>query len=221
MLPSLLFFTDEFARGDDKTAAVRSGESKDAAIRISEAFLMVDVVPPSRALLAASRRRQSPTAPQREPIFQDQAVKAAAVASYNRGVLMVKACAIANWPDKLLFCPNEDRPQGESVGTVPIGVTDEMGDLEQVSTAALRLNGTWRAADYILQVDGERAQANTRLDLPFEWERFLVKAVPADGKVKFAIGAELYQASFNGDELLLTSTAFRGERLLKRTAETH
>ncbi len=84
--------------------------------------------------------------------------------------------------------------------------------------ATQELNGAWRGDDYVLRVDAERAQASVDPDRPFQWQRFLVKEV-ADWKVTFTIGSELFQAVIGPDGLLLTSTSFRGSRVLRRQAD--
>jgi hypothetical protein len=81
--------------------------------------------------------------------------------------------------------------------------------------AAERLDGEWLGENYALRVDSYRAQANLDLNRPFHWERFLVKEVSGD-TVTFTVGAELFEATLDADRLKLTSTSFRGERLLRR-----
>ena len=85
--------------------------------------------------------------------------------------------------------------------------------------ATEQLNGSWRGEDYVLRVDAERAQASVDPDRPFAWQRFLVKEV-ADWRVTFTVGAELYQAVIGPDGILLTSTSFRGSRVLRREADS-
>jgi hypothetical protein len=194
--------------------------ANEAATRISGALLEVDSVTPSRELLAATVRRRAATTGV-APIPQahvGQTERAAAAAVRNRGVLLVRACVASDWIDKALYCPHEVSPR--SVGIISVSITDESPDLEPPAAmqAVLQLNGAWTGADYRLQIDGERAQANTYAGLPFRWERFLVRAVPEDNRVKFAIGADLYEATVNGDSIALKSTAFRGERLLSRSS---
>jgi len=87
------------------------------------------------------------------------------------------------------------------------------------SEATEQLNGSWRGDDYVLKVDAERAQASVDPDRPFAWQRFLVKEV-ADWRVTFTVGAELFQAVIGPDGILLTSTSFRGSRVLRREADT-
>jgi hypothetical protein len=83
--------------------------------------------------------------------------------------------------------------------------------------AAARLDGTWEGDGYVLQVDSQRAQASVDPNRPFQWQRFLVRAVTED-KVKFAIGSELFEAKIGDDGLTLTSTSFRGEHILHRAS---
>ena len=84
--------------------------------------------------------------------------------------------------------------------------------------AAARLDGEWRGDDYALRVDSYRAQANVDVARPFHWQRFLVKEVDGD-KVTFTVGAELFEATLDADSLTLTSTSFRGERMLQRAQD--
>jgi hypothetical protein len=85
--------------------------------------------------------------------------------------------------------------------------------------ATEELNGAWRGDDFFLRVDAERAQASVDPNLPFQWQRFLVKEV-VDWKVTFTIGPELFHAIIGPDGLLLTSTSFRGSRVLRREADS-
>ena len=81
--------------------------------------------------------------------------------------------------------------------------------------AAQRLDGAWTGPNYELRVDSSRAQANIDQDRPFRWQRFLVKEVAGE-KVIFTVGSELFEAVVQADTLTLTSTSFRGERVLQR-----
>ena len=81
--------------------------------------------------------------------------------------------------------------------------------------AAQRLDGAWKGPNYELRVDSARAQANVDQDRPFRWQRFLVKEVAGE-KVIFTVGSELFEAIVDADTLTLTSTSFRGERVLQR-----
>lgn len=68
-----------------------------------------------------------------------------------------------------------------------------------------------------MRVDSSRAQANVDQERPFRRQRFLVKEVTGE-KVIFTVGSELFEAMMEADKLTLSSTSFRGERLLKRQA---
>jgi hypothetical protein len=81
--------------------------------------------------------------------------------------------------------------------------------------AAERLDGVWASDDFELRVDSYRAQANVDQSRPFHWQRFLVKEVAGE-KITFTVGAELFEATLGADALRLTSTSFRGERVLQR-----
>jgi|GraSoiStandDraft_4_1057263.scaffolds.fasta_scaffold625983_2 hypothetical protein len=86
------------------------------------------------------------------------------------------------------------------------------------SEAAARLDGDWRGSDFVLRIDARRAQASIDPTRPFEWKHFVVKEVTSEDIV-FAVGAELFEAKLADDVLTLTSTEFRGERVLVREAE--
>jgi hypothetical protein len=81
--------------------------------------------------------------------------------------------------------------------------------------AADQLDGEWRGGDFVLRVDSRRAQASVDAARPFEWEHFLIKEV-SDSEIIFAVGAELFEAKLDADVLTLTSTSFRGARVLMR-----
>lgn len=84
--------------------------------------------------------------------------------------------------------------------------------------AARLLDGEWRGNAFILRIDAKRAQASMAPDRPFEWQRFLIKDVK-ENEVVFTIGAELFEAKIAADTLTLTSTSFRGARVLFRNTE--
>ena len=86
------------------------------------------------------------------------------------------------------------------------------------SEAASRLDGDWRGTDFVLRVDARRAQASIDPARPFEWKRFVVKEV-TNKDIVFSVGAELFEAKLDADVLTLTSTGFRGERVLVREGE--
>ena len=82
--------------------------------------------------------------------------------------------------------------------------------------AAEQLDGVWQGENFALRVDSARAQANVDQERPFRWQRFLVKEVTGE-TVVFTVGAELFEASLGQPgRLTLTSTSFRGERILER-----
>lgn len=95
------------------------------------------------------------------------------------------------------------------------GAVSLAGAASPVDEAARRLDGFWRGDGFALKVDSRRAQANVDPQRPFEWRRFAVKEAE-DGEIVFAIGAEIFEAKLDQGELELTSTSFRGERLLRR-----
>ena len=86
------------------------------------------------------------------------------------------------------------------------------------SEAAAQLDGDWRGSDFVLRVDARRAQASVDPTHPFEWKHFLVKEVTRTTSYS-AVGAELFEAKLDADTLTLTSTSFRGERVLFRDAQ--
>jgi hypothetical protein len=83
--------------------------------------------------------------------------------------------------------------------------------------AAAYLDGTWRGDNYVLRIDAARAQASVDAERPFEWTRFLVKEA-TDREIIFTVGAELFEARRGPDHtgMFLTSTSFRGQRLMWR-----
>jgi hypothetical protein len=81
--------------------------------------------------------------------------------------------------------------------------------------AGRQLDGVWQGDGFALRVDAERAQANVDARRPFAFQRFAVKEVK-DGTIVFTIGAELYEATLEGEALTLTGTSFQGERKLLR-----
>lgn len=87
------------------------------------------------------------------------------------------------------------------------------------SEAAEQLDGIWRGPDFVLKIDARRAQASVDPARPFEWHHFLVKDV-TDEEIVFTVGAELYEAKIEAGALTLTSTSFRGERVLFRSADS-
>jgi hypothetical protein len=84
---------------------------------------------------------------------------------------------------------------------------------EAALSLARQLSGVWRAEDFVLHIDAERAQANMNLNAPFEWQRFLVKRIYGN-TVAFSLGAELFQARLSDEGVILTGTTLRGERNL-------
>lgn len=86
------------------------------------------------------------------------------------------------------------------------------------SEAAARLDGDWRGSDFVLRIDARRAQASIDPARPFEWKRFVVKEVTSEDIV-FSVGAELFEARLADDVLTLSSTGFRGKRVLVREGE--
>ena len=81
--------------------------------------------------------------------------------------------------------------------------------------AAQKLDGPWENDIYSMRIDSVRAQASLDPKKPFQWQRFLVKEVSGD-TVVFTVGSELFEATLEADELVLTSSSFRGERVLQR-----
>lgn len=81
--------------------------------------------------------------------------------------------------------------------------------------AADFLNGVWIGNGSVLRVDAARAQASADPARPFLWDRFIVKEVTND-EIVFAIGAELFEARIDDDTIAVTSTSFRGERVMFR-----
>jgi hypothetical protein len=102
--------------------------------------------------------------------------------------------------------------------TLSLAVAFHPAEASPFSEAAARLDGDWRGSDFVLRIDARRAQASIDPVRPFEWEHFAVKEVTSDDIV-FSIGAELFEARFAAGVLTLTSTGFRGERILVRDGQ--
>jgi hypothetical protein len=103
-----------------------------------------------------------------------------------------------------------------TIRPVPImAVSIETNDPAAPPDVSQQLDGSWRGDDYVLKVDSQRAQANIDEHRPLQWQRFVPKRV-ADDEVLFTIGADLFEAKLEPNRLVLTSTSFRGERVLWR-----
>jgi hypothetical protein len=139
----------------------------------------------------------------------DPVLRAAAVTKYHNDLLTRGACSSESLADIATLC---GVPQHSRRATTVRDPADEVNAREYV---AHQLDGTWRGDSYSLRVDVERFQANTDPGRPFQWQRCLIRRV-SDGKITFSIDAELFEAAFRDDTLVLTSTNFRGERLLHR-----
>jgi hypothetical protein len=81
--------------------------------------------------------------------------------------------------------------------------------------AAQKLDGMWESDVFLMKIDSARAQASVDPKKPFQWQRFIVKDV-AEDTIVFTIGSEMFEATLESDELILTSSSFRGERILQR-----
>jgi hypothetical protein len=191
-----------------------------AADRISAAFRGTTweaVVAPITA--AADRKALAPNAAadRISAAFQDApeediaAPIAAAAWARLKGKLFTVAACIEESPPRLAC--------GEMVSAHQIKVTTIQTGLSQEGStefkAATRLEGDWRGEGFRLQIDPHRAQANFDPSAPFEWKRFVVSG-ESENSVMFVLGAELFQARLSKSRMLLTSTAFRGEREMVR-----
>lgn len=126
-------------------------------------------------------------------------------------------CIGQHWPRFATGCHGDiETHSPRSVRTIVLS-------LEEYDPAAFalshQLDGTWTGALSVLRVDRERAQANLDQDLPFKWERFLVREF-SSGTLLFTIGAELFEARLQPDSIVLTGSAFRGEHAFWRTAQS-
>jgi hypothetical protein len=102
-----------------------------------------------------------------------------------------------------------------SVRATAVPVREGDGDGGAAPAGGRQLDGRWEGSDFVLRVDSSRAQANINTAEPFQWQRFIVRRV-LDSRIDFAIGAEVFSAEVRSNELTLSSTSFRGERVLKR-----
>jgi hypothetical protein len=93
--------------------------------------------------------------------------------------------------------------------------TSKPNRLSALSNLVPELDGQWEGDGYFLRIDRERAQANIDADRGFAWQAFSIKGGLGDA-ILFIIGTELYEARVNGETLSLSSSSFRGEKLLRR-----
>jgi hypothetical protein len=138
----------------------------------------------------------------------------------RRAELLTQVCANGNWMERLQLCTPPTASSARQVPTLtidPVSLDSEVSSSVSMQEIARTLNGTWRGDDYQLRVDAVRAQANDS-PAPFGWERFSVRLVTTT-EITFTVGAELFQAARRNDEIILTSTSFRGERVLRRVSE--
>jgi len=99
---------------------------------------------------------------------------------------------------------------------IPLLLATAAASASPLGDAARQLDGEWTGQGFRLRIDSARAQASTNPDKPFQWQRFIVREAAGE-KVVFAIGPDLYEATVLLPEVLtLTSTSFRGERVLLR-----
>jgi len=98
---------------------------------------------------------------------------------------------------------------------IPLLLATAAASASPLGDAARQLDGEWTGEGFRLRIDSARAQASTNPDKPFQWQRFIVREAAGE-KVVFAIGPDLYEATVLPEVLTLTSTSFRGERVLLR-----
>jgi hypothetical protein len=99
-----------------------------------------------------------------------------------------------------------------TVKTVPI---EEAWGAVRAADVSRDLHGRWEGDGLRIQIDAARSQAQMRADRPFQWDRFMVKDV-TEGDLAFSVGAELFEAVIDGDEMTVAATSFRGTRRLRR-----
>lgn len=162
--------------------------SSNVTKRVSAAFFVADAIPRAPA-----------------------SVKAAAW-SKVRGRLFAAMACVNEIPPRL-GCDQPSNALPELISTVSIRAQSEQDRM--ALGIARQLDGVWTSGNYVLRVDGIRAQANFEPNAPFEWRRFVVKRVAQDSVV-FAIGNEVFEGRVRGDQVALTGTNFQGERLLVR-----
>jgi hypothetical protein len=138
------------------------------------------------------------------------AIKAAAWARFRGNLFPAAVCVQAQPPR--MACGELAEARRLAVASIPI---EEKADALAGFNDTSRLEGNWRGDGLRLQIDAERAQANIDAAAPFEWKRFVVSRA-TERSVVFVLGADVFHAELSDGSLLLTSTAFRGEREMLR-----
>ena len=146
-----------------------------------------------------------------DDVLGGAALKAAAWARL-RGRLLAAAACVNETPPRL-GCRQLADVDHLSVATQSITPQEELG--ESALVAAQRLEGVWSGDGYTLRIDNGRAQANISPNMPFEWQRFVIRRASADSVV-FVLGRSLFEARLSDRTITLTSTDFRGEQVLTR-----
>ena len=108
-----------------------------------------------------------------DDVLGGAALKAAAWARL-RGRLLAAAACVNETPPRL-GCRQLADVDHLSVATQSITPQEELGELALV--AAQRLEGVWSGDGYTLRIDNGRAQANISPNMPFEWQRFVIRRV--------------------------------------------
>jgi hypothetical protein len=143
---------------------------------------------------------------------QSAALKAALWVRFKGRLLSAGVCVAELEPR--LGCLGTGNGRAISVRTTAVPARESEGD-SAAPAGGRQLDGKWEGSDFVLRVDSSRAQANVNTSEPFQWQRFIVRRV-LDSRIDFAIGAEVFSAEVRSNELTLSSTSFRGERVLKR-----
>ena len=139
----------------------------------------------------------------------DAALKAAAWQRWRGKIFIAGACL--KEPPPRLGCNEVFDVSPRPVPVVPVTPENEA----LLSSTVHQIEGTWRGDSYLLRVDSQRSQANTKPTEPFEWKRFVIRRI-SESAVDFAVGTDIFEAKFADSHVVLSSTSFRGERTLTR-----
>jgi hypothetical protein len=138
-------------------------------------------------------------------------LRAAAWAKFEAKTFSAAACLFDTPPR--LACGDLADSSRLSVSTVSLPSVE--ADSVSLAEAVEELAGVWQGDGLVLRIDRQRSQANTNPAAPFEWKRFVIRRAK-DGTITFALGSEIFKAIPSSSVFALTSTSFRGEKILVR-----
>jgi hypothetical protein len=110
-------------------------------------------------------------------------------------------------------CLGSETPPGRSVRTEPVVTAESYPTTRE-------LDGIWEGDGLRLTIDSARAQANVGSRGPLQRDPFFVD-YETDQEVVFVVGADVFTAAIDGDDMILTGTSFAGERAMRRTMPTN